>query len=68
MDAGSRVEREVRLMEEPPGSARPGTRLGEVVVKVDGERVGESTLVASEGYDEASFGERVWYTASSLWS
>ena len=68
VDAGSRVEREVRLMEEPPGSARPGTRLGEVVVKVDGERVGESTLVASEGYDEASFGERVWYTASSLWS
>jgi D-alanyl-D-alanine carboxypeptidase (penicillin-binding protein 5/6) len=67
MDASSKVEREVRLMEKPPGSARPGTKLGEVDVKVDGERVGESALVASKGYDEASFGERVWYTVSNLW-
>jgi D-alanyl-D-alanine carboxypeptidase (penicillin-binding protein 5/6) len=66
MDASSRVEREVRLMEEPPGSARPGTKLGEVVVKVDGERVGESALVARKGYDEASLGERVWYTVGGL--
>ena len=68
VDANSKVEREVLLMKEPPGSARPGTKLGEVVVEVDGERVGESALVASRGYDEASLGERVWDTASRLWS
>jgi len=66
VDASSNVEREVRLIEEPPASARPGTKLGEVVVKVDGERVGESPLVASRGYDEASLKERVWYTVGGL--
>jgi serine-type D-Ala-D-Ala carboxypeptidase (penicillin-binding protein 5/6) len=66
VDADSNVEREVRILEEPPGSARPGTKLGEVVVKVDGERVGESPLVASRGYDEASLKERVWYTVGGL--
>jgi serine-type D-Ala-D-Ala carboxypeptidase (penicillin-binding protein 5/6) len=68
VDANSEVQREVRLMKEQPGSARPGTKLGEVVVVVDGERVGESALVASKGYDAPSLGERVWYTASRLWS
>jgi hypothetical protein len=67
VDANSEVQREVRLMKEQPGSARPGTKLGEVVVEVDGERVGESALVANRGYDEASFGERVWFTVSKLW-
>jgi serine-type D-Ala-D-Ala carboxypeptidase (penicillin-binding protein 5/6) len=66
VDANSEVQRNVRLMKEPPGSARPGTKLGEVVVEVDGERVGESALVASRGYDEASLGERVWYTVEGL--
>ncbi len=63
----SRVERRVRVREELPASAEPGTRLGEVVVEVDGKRVGESALVAAEGYEEASLGERIWYTTSGLW-
>ena len=63
-----RVERETRIFEELPASARPGTPLGEVVVEVDGERVGETSLVAARGYDEASLGERAWYTASGLWN
>lgn len=67
VDGGSNVEREVRVMGELPRSARPGTRLGEVVVEVDGEKVGETALVASEGYEKASLGERVWYTTSGLW-
>ena len=67
VDADSNVEREVRVMEELPRSARPGTRLGEIVVEVDGEKVGESALVAGEGYEKASIGERMWYTASGLW-
>ena len=64
--ASSRVEREVRLVEEMPDAARAGTRLGEVVVRVDGERVGETALVAEEGYEEASLGERVWYTVGGI--
>ena len=67
VDADSNVEREVRVMGELPRSARPGTRLGEIVVEVDGEKVGETALVASEGYEKASLGERVWYTTSGLW-
>ncbi len=67
VDATPEVRREVRLMEDPPDSARRGTRLGEVVATVDGERVGESPLVAREGYKEASLWERVWYTTSSVW-
>jgi D-alanyl-D-alanine carboxypeptidase (penicillin-binding protein 5/6) len=60
------VEREVKVMEELPDSARPGTKLGEVVVSVDGERVGESPLVARRGYDEPSLWERVWYTVGGI--
>ena len=68
LDGTSDVEREVRVFENLPGSARPGIKLGEVVVRVDGERVGESALVARRGYDEASLWEQVWYTASRLWN
>lgn len=64
---GSRVERRVRINGELPASARAGTRLGRVTVVVDGKEVGESPLVAAEGYDEASIGERIWYTTSGLW-
>ena len=67
VDGGSDVEREVRALEDLPGSARPGTELGEIVVRVDGEQVGESPLVARRGYDEASFWERVWYTVEGFW-
>lgn len=60
------IEREVTLREDLPGSARAGTRLGKIVVKVDGERVGESALVARRGYEEASVGEKVWYTVEGI--
>ena len=66
VDGGSEVEREVNVVGELPPSAKPGTRLGEVVVRVDGERVGESPLVAKKGYEEASLGDRVWYTVGGL--
>jgi serine-type D-Ala-D-Ala carboxypeptidase (penicillin-binding protein 5/6) len=67
VDGTSDIEREVRVLEDLPGSARPGTRLGEIVVRVDGERVGESPLVARGGYDGASLWERVWYTVEGVW-
>jgi D-alanyl-D-alanine carboxypeptidase (penicillin-binding protein 5/6) len=68
VDSSSDVERETRVMEDLPGSARPGTKLGEVVVRVDGERIGESPLVARKGYDEASLWERVWYTLGGIFA
>ncbi|CAA9398307.1 MAG: D-alanyl-D-alanine carboxypeptidase [uncultured Rubrobacteraceae bacterium] len=66
VDASPEVEREVRVIEDPPDAARPGTRLGEVVVKVDGEVIGGSPLVARRGYSEASLWERVWYTVGGV--
>ena len=66
VDASPEVERETRVIEDPPESARSGTRLGEVVVKVDGRAIGESPLVARRGYSEASLWERVWYTVGGV--
>jgi serine-type D-Ala-D-Ala carboxypeptidase (penicillin-binding protein 5/6) len=66
VDGDPEVGREVRVFEELPGSAKRGTTLGEVVVSVDGERVGETPLVAREGYDAASLWERVWYTVGGI--
>lgn len=66
--AGGAVEREVRLPEELPAEAGPGTRVGEVVVTVDGERAGGSQLVTLDGYTEASLGEKLWYTAGGIFS
>jgi D-alanyl-D-alanine carboxypeptidase (penicillin-binding protein 5/6) len=66
VDASPDVEREVDLAEDLPDAARAGTRLGEVVVKVDGEKVGETHLVAKKGYEEASLGQRVWYTVGGI--
>lgn len=66
VDASPKVEREVTVIKDPPPSARAGTRLGEVVVEVDGKRVGESPLVARRGYEEASLWERVWYTVDGV--
>lgn len=66
LEEGSRVEREVSLVEDFPGTVLPGDRLGRLVVKVDGERVGETPLVARRGYEEASVEEKVWYTVEGI--
>jgi serine-type D-Ala-D-Ala carboxypeptidase (penicillin-binding protein 5/6) len=68
VDASPEVEREISVTKDPPPSARPRTRLGEVVVKVDGEVVGESPLVARRGYEEASLWQRVWYTVGGVFA
>ena len=60
------VERDVEVVEDLPDSARTGTRLGEVVVRVDGKKVGKTDLVAKKGYEEASLGQRVWYTVGGI--
>jgi hypothetical protein len=39
-------------------------RLG--LVKGDGTKVGETPLVAKEGYEKASLGQRVWYTVVGI--
>jgi len=66
VDAKPDIEREVELAEDLPDSARAGTRLGEVVVKVNGKKVGETDLVAKKGYQKASLGQRVWYTVGGI--
>jgi serine-type D-Ala-D-Ala carboxypeptidase (penicillin-binding protein 5/6) len=49
VEASSDVERNVDLVEDLPESAGAGTRLGEVVVKVDGKKIGETQLLAQKG-------------------
>jgi D-alanyl-D-alanine carboxypeptidase (penicillin-binding protein 5/6) len=66
VDAGSDVERDVELAADLPDSAGAGTRLGRVIVKVDGNRVGQTPLVAKKGYRRASLGQRVWYTVGGI--
>jgi D-alanyl-D-alanine carboxypeptidase (penicillin-binding protein 5/6) len=66
VDASPEVGREITVTKNPPDAARAGTRLGEVVVKVDGRVVGASPLVARRGYEEASLWERVWYTVGGV--
>jgi len=66
VDASPDVERAVDLTDHPPLSARAGTRLGRVVVRVDGKVVGQSPLVAREGYKRPSLGQRVWYTVGGI--
>jgi D-alanyl-D-alanine carboxypeptidase (penicillin-binding protein 5/6) len=66
VNAASEVERRVTTQEELPPSASAGEELGEVEVLVNGQRVGESPLVAREGYEEASLWDRISYTASGL--
>jgi D-alanyl-D-alanine carboxypeptidase (penicillin-binding protein 5/6) len=60
------VEQRVEVVGEMPPEARPGTRLGTIEAYVGGEKVGESPLVAAEGYDEASVFRKVWYTAGGI--
>ena len=64
---GAEVERRVTTGEPPP-SARAGQRLGEVEVFVDGRSVGQSPLLATRGYEEASFLQKTWYRVSNLWN
>ena len=64
--ASPEVERDVELAADLPDSAAAGTRLGRVVVEVDGDRVGQTPLVAKKGYERASLGERVWYTVGGI--
>jgi serine-type D-Ala-D-Ala carboxypeptidase (penicillin-binding protein 5/6) len=66
VDASPDVEREVEFVDHPPLSARAGTTLGRVVVRVDGEKIGESALVAKRGYEKPSLGRRLWYTVGGI--
>jgi hypothetical protein len=33
---------------------------------VDGEKIGESALVAKRGYEKPSLGQRLWYTVGGI--
>jgi serine-type D-Ala-D-Ala carboxypeptidase (penicillin-binding protein 5/6) len=64
---GTEFERRVTTDELPP-SAQTGDRLGEVEIFVDGLSVGQSPLLATNGYEEASFFQKTWYRVSGLWN
>ncbi len=66
VDADSDVERRVTTLEELPPSASAGDELGEVELLVNGRRVGESPLVAQEGYEEASLWQKTRSTVGGL--
>ncbi|MBA4115299.1 MAG: D-alanyl-D-alanine carboxypeptidase [Rubrobacter sp.] len=66
VDEESDVERRVTTQEELPPSASAGDELGEVEVLVNGRRVGESPLVAQEGYEEASLWQKTRSTVGGL--
>ena len=66
VDARPDVEREVVFVDHPPLSARAGTTLGRIVVRVDGEKIGETALVAKRGYEKPSLGQRLWYTVGGI--
>ncbi len=65
VDNTSDVERRVTTDELPP-SAVADQELGEIEVLVDGQSVGSSPLVARDGYEEASWWDRIRYAAGSL--
>lgn len=64
----SRVETRTVVPDDLPESAGEGERIGEVILTVDGERVGESPLVAEEGYEEVSIFQKFGYSVSRLWN
>ena len=66
VDESPDVKRRVEVRKELPASARPGTKLGKIIVSVDGKRVGESALVAAQGYEEASLWRKLWYTVEGI--
>ena len=66
VDARPDVGREVEFVDHPPLSARAGTALGRIVVKVDGEKIGGTALVAKRGYEKPSLGQRLWYTVGGI--
>jgi len=66
VDASPDIERDVDLVENLPDSTRAGAKLGEVVVRVDGKKIGKAPLVARKVYEEASWGQRVWYTVEGI--
>lgn len=66
LETSEEAERRAQIDENLPSSAEAGERLGRISVSAGGERVGESPLVAREGYEEASIWQRIWYTAEGI--
>ncbi|MGF1471583.1 MAG: D-alanyl-D-alanine carboxypeptidase family protein [Rubrobacteraceae bacterium] len=62
---GLEIEEEVTTREAPP-AARAGQELGTVEVSVNGQRIGQSPLVANRGYEEASFWTKTWYRIQNI--
>ena len=62
--AGPGLEAERRVTEkEAPPEARKGQELGGIELLIDGQSIGNSPLVASKGYEEASLWRKIRYWA-----
>ena len=48
VDASADVQRDVDLVEDLPESAMAGTKLGEIVAKIDGNRIEVTRLLAQK--------------------
>ena len=62
---GLEVETNVETRELPE-AAEAGQELGTVETLVNGQKVGQSPLVAESGYEEASFWTKTWYRIRSI--
>ncbi len=62
---GLEVENNVETR-ELPDAAEAGQELGTVETLVNGQKVGQSPLVAENGYEEASFLTKTWYRIRSI--
>ena len=62
---GLEVENKVETR-ELPDAAEAGQELGTVETLVNGQKVGQSPLVAENGYEEASFLTKTWYRIRSI--
>ena len=62
---GLEVENKVNTGELPV-EAEAGQELGTVETLVNGQKIGQSPLVAENGYEEASFWTKTWYRIRSV--
>ncbi|MGB3635416.1 MAG: D-alanyl-D-alanine carboxypeptidase family protein [Rubrobacteraceae bacterium] len=62
---GLKVESKVET-KELPAEAKAGQELGTVEAVVNGQKIGQSPLVAKKGYEEASFWTKTWYRIRSI--
>lgn len=62
---GLKIEQKVNT-QDLPDAAEAGQELGMVETMVNGQKIGQSPLVAKNGYEEASFWTKTWYRIRNI--